>query len=128
MEPEEQGQAKSAINTTIEKGKDLKEKADKTKKAIKIFMKLPTPVKIAIIAIPLVVIIIALLLGGAGYLLDILGWENIFTAKVSAMGSGTTYSTQIVKMTNGKWKFDMSDELKKKLTDAGVDISRNESR
>lgn len=120
MDPEEEKQSESFFNESKEKLKDSKEKIDKTKKAFKRFMKLPTPVKIAILVLPLVIILIFLLLAGATYLLDILGYEKTATAKVEVMGTGATYSKKVIKMDNGKYVVDISDELKQELIDAGI--------
>lgn len=120
MEPEDQNQGDSFFKESEEKIKSVGEKAKKTKKAFKIFMKLPTTVKIAIIAIPLGIILLMLLFAGGVYLLDILGFENIFNAKTSAMGAGTAYSTKVVKMENGKWTLNLDDEIKTELENAGI--------
>lgn len=120
MEPEDQNQGDSFFKESEEKIKSAGEKVKKTKKAFKIFMKLPTTVKIAIIAIPLGIILLMLLFAGGAYLLDILGFENIFNAKTSAMGAGTAYSTKVVKMENGKWTLNLDDEIKTELENAGI--------
>lgn len=125
---EEKKQSESFISKSKEKMQSANEKMQKAKRTFKIFMKLPPPVKIAIIVIPLVVIILLVIfLPGATFLMGILGYENVLNTKASAMESiGTdsnTYSSEIIKLENGSWNLSMSDTIKDKLTDNGVDIS-----
>lgn len=125
---EEKKQSESFISKSKEKMQSANEKMQKAKRTFKIFMKLPPPVKIAIIVIPLVVIILLVIfLPGATFLMDILHYENVLNTKASAMESiGTdsnTYSSEIIKLENGSWNLSMSDTIKDKLTENGIDIS-----
>lgn len=120
---EEKKQSESFFQESKEKMKSAGEKAQKAKKAFKIFMKLPTPIKIAIIAVPLVVIVLLLLFSGGLNVLDDLTFEDIFSTKASAMGSDTSYSKDFIKIKDGKWVLDMSDDIINKIKDAGIDTT-----
>lgn len=120
---DEKKDSKSGIEKVKEQSERFKEKADKTKKAIKIFMKLPKSVQIAIIVI-ISVIILVLILTSSLYLIDEWLFRNIFTSKASAMGDGTSYATNVVSIgTDGTWNINISDEIKQKLIDNNYDIN-----
>lgn len=127
MDPEDKKESQGAIETAKQKLESTTEKAQKAKRAFKIFIKLPTPVKIAIIAVPIGILLLTLLLAGASYLLDILKFDNIFKAKAMTMEDlgkdSSTYSSDIIKLENGKWVLSISDKIKDRLTSEGIDIS-----
>lgn len=126
MEPEEEQkkQEKGFLEKSKNELKRSRERAEKAKKTIKIFMKLPTPLKIILLVLILVPVVIVLI-GGFLYVINYKNWDMAKTAKAEALGSGTGYSSGIVTLNknNGTWDLSINDELKKKLTDAGVDIN-----
>lgn len=127
MDPEDKQQSDNFGKKSKEKLQSAGEKAQKAKTAFKIFMKLPTPVKIAIIAVPIGILLLILFFAGSAWLLGLLDFENIFNAKKNAMdglgGDSGTYSSEVIKLENGKWNLNISDAIKTKITDAGIDIS-----
>lgn len=123
MEPEENQQGEQNFIKKAEgKLKDANRKANKTKNAVKFFIKLPMPAKIAIIAIIAIPIIIVLFAGFLG-VIDNWDWNTAKTAKQEALGAGSGYSASVVTLnkSNGTWDVSVNDELKNKLTDAGID-------
>lgn len=127
MDPEEEEQKKQEKGFLEKSKNELKrsrERAEKTKKTIKIFMKLPMPLKIILLVLILVPVLIVLI-GGFLYVINYRNWDTARTAKAEALGSGTGYSSGIVTLNKdkGTWDISINDELKKKLTDAGVDIN-----
>lgn len=127
MDPEEEEQKKQEKGFLEKSKNELKrsrERAEKTKKTIKIFMKLPMPLKIILLVLILVPVVIVLI-GGFLYVINYRNWDTARTAKAEALGSGTGYSSGIVTLNKdkGTWDISINDELKKKLTDAGVDIN-----
>lgn len=127
MDPEEEEQKKQEKGFLEKSKNELKrsrERAEKAKKTIKIFMKLPTPLKIILLVLILVPVVIVLI-GGFLYVINYRNWDMAKTAKAEALGSGTGYSSGIVTLNknNGTWDISINDELKKKLTDAGVNIN-----
>ena len=126
MDPEEEQkkQEKGFLEKSKNELKRSRERAEKTKKTIKIFMKLPMPLKIILLVLILVPVVIVLI-GGFLYVINYRNWDMAKTAKAEALGSGTGYSSGIVTLNknNGTWDLSINDELKKKLTDAGVDIN-----
>lgn len=126
MDPEEEQkkQEKSFLEKSKNELKRSRERAEKAKKTIKIFMKLPMPLKIILLVLILVPIVIVLI-GGFLYVINYRNWDTARTAKAEVLGSGTGYSSGIVTLNknNGTWDLSINDELKKKLTDAGVDIN-----
>lgn len=127
MDPEEEEQKKQEKGFLEKSKNELKrsrERAEKTKKTIKIFMKLPMPLKIILLVLILVPVLIVLI-GGFLYVINYRNWDIARTAKAEALGSGTGYSSGIVTLNKdkGTWDISINDELKKKLTDAGVDIN-----
>lgn len=125
MEPEENQQGEQNFIKKAEgKLKDANRKANKTKNAVKIFIKLPMPAKIAIIAIIAIPIIIVLFAGFLG-VIDNWDWNTAKTAKQEALGAGSGYSASVVTLnkSNGTWDVSVNDELKNKLTEAGIDTA-----
>ena len=126
MDPEEEQkkQEKGFLEKSKNELKRSRERAEKAKKTIKIFMKLPTPLKIILLVLILVPVVIVLI-GGFLYVINYRNWDIARTAKAEALGSGTGYSSGIVTLNKdkGTWDISINDELKKKLTDAGVDIN-----
>lgn len=118
---------KKDINSGTEKVKEqaenFKKKADKTKKAIKIFMKLPKSVQIAII-VAIAVVILIIVLSASLYVIKKSLFTNTVISKTNAMGEGTSYSKNIVTIgTEGTWNINISDEIQQKLIDKGIDVS-----
>lgn len=118
---------KKDINSGIEKvkeqGESFKEQADKTKKTIKIFMKIPKSIQIAII-VAVLMLILVIVLTSSLYVIKKWKFEHTVNAKTSAMGNGTSYSKNVVTIgTDGTWDINISDEIKQKLIDNGIDIS-----
>lgn len=127
MDPEEEEQKKQEKGFLEKSKNELKrsrERAEKSKKTIKIFMKLPTPLKIILLVLILVPVVIVLI-GEFLYIINYRNWDIARTAKAEALGSGTGYSSGIVTLNKdkGTWDISINDELKKKLTDAGVNIN-----
>lgn len=126
MDPEEEQkkQEKGFLEKSKNELKRSRERAEKSKKTIKIFMKLPTPLKIILLVLILVPVVIVLI-GGFLYVINYRNWDIARMAKAEALGSGTGYSSGIVTLNKdkGTWDISINDELKKKLTDAGVDIN-----
>lgn len=126
MEPEEEQkkQEKGFLEKSKNELKRSRERAEKTKKTIKIFMKLPMPLKIILLVLILVPVVIVFI---AGFLsvIDFIDWDTTKTAKAEALGSGTGYSSSVVTLNkaDGTWDVSVNDELKKKLTDAGIDTN-----
>ena len=94
MDDEEKKASESFINQGKEKLQSAGEKAEKAKRAFKIFMKLPTPVKIAIIAVPLGITVLLLFLTGAEYIINAKGWEDTASAKSNLFGGGIVASAE----------------------------------
>lgn len=117
---EQQKQQEGFIKKSAKEFQRKKEKKEKAKKAVKIFMKLPTPIKIALLVILLVPIII-LLFAAFRSAIDDIDFERVRTAKADLFGAGAT-SSDIVSLNkdNGTWDISLSEGLKQKLTDAGV--------
>lgn len=127
MDPEEEEQKKQEKGFLEKSKNELKrsrERAEKTKKTIKIFMKLPMPLKIILLVLILVPVLIVLI-GGFLYVINYRNWDIARTAKAEALGSGTGYSSSVVTLNkaDGTWDVSVNDELKKKLTDAGIDTN-----
>lgn len=127
MDPEEEEQKKQEKGFLEKSKNELKrsrERAEKTKKTIKIFMKLPMPLKIILLVLILVPVVIVLI-GGFLYVINYRNWDIARTAKAEALGSGTGYSSSVVTLNkaDGTWDVSVNDELKKKLTDAGIDTN-----
>lgn len=125
MDPEENQQSEQNFIKKAEgKLKDANRKANKAKKAIKIFIKLPMPAKIAIIAIIAIPIIIVMFAGFLG-VIDNWDWNTTKKAKKEALGAGSGYSASVVTLnkSSGTWDVSVNEELKNKLTEAGIDTS-----
>ena len=126
MDPEEEQkkQEKGFLEKSKNELKRSRERAEKAKKTIKIFMKLPTPLKIILLVLILVPVVIVLI-GGFLYVINYRNWDMAKTAKAEALGSGTAYSSSVVTLNkaDGTWDISINDELKKKLTDAGIDTN-----
>lgn len=124
MEPENEEQKKSSesfIKKSAKEFKRKKEKAEKAKKIVKIFMKLPMPLKIILLVIILVPIVIILFTGFL-WIIDHHDWDEARTAKAEAFGSGTTSSIVTLNKNNKTWDISVNDELKKKLTEEGINV------
>lgn len=126
MDPEEEQkkQEKGFLEKSKNELKRSRERAEKAKKAVKIFMKLPMPLKIILLVLILVPVVIVLI-GGFLYVINYRNWDMAKTAKAEALGSGTGYSSSVVTLNkaDGTWDVSVNDELKKKLTDAGIDTN-----
>lgn len=123
MDPEEEQkkQEKGFLEKSKNELKRSRERAEKTKKTIKIFMKLPMPLKIILLVIILVPVVIVLI-GGFLYIINYRNWDMAKTAKAEAFGSGTTSSIVTLNKNNKTWDISVNDELKKKLTDEGINV------
>lgn len=121
-EQNEQRGGSEFFKKSKEKFQKAKEKAEKTKKTIKILASIPKSVYIFLIAIILVVVVIVLFGGFLG-VIDNWNWNTAKTAKQEALGAGSGYSSSVVTLnkSNGTWDVSVNEELKNKLTEAGID-------
>lgn len=121
-EQNEQRGGSEFFKKSKEKFQKAKEKAEKTKKTIKILASIPKSVYIFLIAIILVVVVIVLFGGFLG-VIDNWNWNTAKTAKQEVFGAGSGYSSSVVTLnsTNRTWDVSVNDELKNKLTEAGID-------
>lgn len=119
-EEQQQKQQEGFIKKSAKEFERKKEKTEKAKKAVKIFMKLPTSIKIALLVILLVPIIV-ILLAAFRSAIDEIDFNRVKTAKTDLFGEGAT-SSDIVSLNKneGTWDINVSENLKQKLTDAGV--------
>ena len=135
MDDEDKKEGQGFLQKGKEKAKDAKDKFQKAKKAFKLFMKLPTPVKIAIIVLILAIILIIIFaaflyehrLGTYDSAIDSVNGLELLEAELSASEGGSPGSvtgiSNLVKMDGNEWVLSIPDSLKKKLEDEGIDIS-----
>lgn len=124
MEPEEEEQQKREgfMKKATRDFQKKKEKSEKTRKAIEIFMKLPTTIKVILLIIILVPLIILLLAAFRNAIDEIL-FDHIREITTDLFGSGTTSSDLVsLNKKTGTWDINLSDNLKKKLTDEGINV------
>lgn len=129
MDPEnneqsEQRRGSEFFKKSKEKFQKTKEKAEKTKKIIKFLRSIPKFVYIFLIGIILFVVVIVLF-GGFLSIIDNWNWNTTKTAKQEVFGATSNYSASVVTLnkSNGTWEISVNDELKNKLTEAGIDTA-----
>lgn len=126
MDPENNEQKKGSefFKKSKEKFQKTKEKAEKTKKIIKFLRSIPKFVYIFLIGIILFVVVIVLF-GVFLSIIDNWNWNTTKTAKQEVFGATSNYSASVVTLnkSNGTWEISVNDELKNKLTEAGIDTA-----